>query len=266
MKRKGRTWLFLLMLALCGATMAERSQQLSQDPLLHDLFLSMAARDRMQQEYTGLVSAGRLNYRENSEFLAYLEQLDLRILNQCLEIAEKRRGTPIEQLPCRAEAAAGRLPARLAAERTPQEELAELDAALMAEMGEFDDKLLQEQKRIAARTARASESAGGGAGGDGGGEGAAGAESGSDFQDGEAEPAGDSPHGEQQADDRRGAGGGVQRERREGGASAPPPDLADGSDDDVVARQLREAAQQEKDPELKRRLWEEYRRYKASTR
>ena len=33
-------------------------------------------------------------------------------------------------------------------------------------------------------------------------------------------------------------------------------------DDDVVARQLREAAEQETDPEVKEKLWEEYRKYK----
>ena len=36
-------------------------------------------------------------------------------------------------------------------------------------------------------------------------------------------------------------------------------------DDDIVARQLREAAMKETDPELRERLWEEYRQYKKST-
>ncbi|MCY3885682.1 MAG: hypothetical protein OXG24_12305, partial [Gammaproteobacteria bacterium] len=39
-------------------------------------------------------------------------------------------------------------------------------------------------------------------------------------------------------------------------------DTADARDDDVVARQLREAAMAEEDPELKEELWEEYRKYK----
>ncbi len=43
-----------------------------------------------------------------------------------------------------------------------------------------------------------------------------------------------------------------------------PPGVGDGSDDDVVARQLREAAQAETDPETRRRLWEEYKKYKKS--
>jgi hypothetical protein len=43
-----------------------------------------------------------------------------------------------------------------------------------------------------------------------------------------------------------------------------PPDVGDGSDDDIVARQLRQAAMEEDDPELREKLWDEYRRYKAS--
>ena len=43
-------------------------------------------------------------------------------------------------------------------------------------------------------------------------------------------------------------------------------DVGDGSDDDVVARQLREAAETETDPVLKKQLWEEYKKYKNVTR
>lgn len=47
------------------------------------------------------------------------------------------------------------------------------------------------------------------------------------------------------------------------GRGSVPEDIPDGRDDDIVARQLREAAEGETDPELRARLWEEYRRYKA---
>ncbi|HHX82552.1 MAG TPA: hypothetical protein GX696_06165, partial [Pseudomonadaceae bacterium] len=40
-----------------------------------------------------------------------------------------------------------------------------------------------------------------------------------------------------------------------------PQDIPSGSDDDIVARQLREAAMTEADPELRERLWDEYRKY-----
>jgi len=39
-------------------------------------------------------------------------------------------------------------------------------------------------------------------------------------------------------------------------------DVPDAKDDDIIARQLREAALQESDPELKEKLWQEYQRYK----
>ena len=41
----------------------------------------------------------------------------------------------------------------------------------------------------------------------------------------------------------------------------PPEDIPSGRDDDVVARQIREAAMTEPDPELREALWEEYRSY-----
>ena len=57
----------------------------------------------------------------------------------------------------------------------------------------------------------------------------------------------------------------------EGGPAGPgpespsvPADVGDGKNDDVVARQLREAATNEKDPAIREKLWEEYREYKKS--
>ena len=50
------------------------------------------------------------------------------------------------------------------------------------------------------------------------------------------------------------------------GESGPPGDgdNLNTQDDDIVARQLREAAEKETDPELKEKLWKEYRDYKKS--
>jgi len=47
-----------------------------------------------------------------------------------------------------------------------------------------------------------------------------------------------------------------------GGGGAAPADVPDGRDDDIVARQIREAAMKETDPELRDKLWDEYRKYK----
>jgi len=48
------------------------------------------------------------------------------------------------------------------------------------------------------------------------------------------------------------------------GSSAGDRGRADTEDDDIVARQLREAAENETDPELKEKLWKEYEEYKKS--
>jgi hypothetical protein len=49
----------------------------------------------------------------------------------------------------------------------------------------------------------------------------------------------------------------------EGTGYRPPPDVGSGSDDDTLAAQLRELAMNEKDPELRERYWEEYRKHKG---
>ena len=46
-------------------------------------------------------------------------------------------------------------------------------------------------------------------------------------------------------------------------AKRTPDDIEVIIDDDIVAKQLREAALAEEDPELRERLWEEYRKYKG---
>ena len=65
-----------------------------------------------------------------------------------------------------------------------------------------------------------------------------------------------------------GGGGGGASEGGGIGSGTPAPnevpaDIPASTDDDVLARQLREAAMNETDPELREKLWEEYRRYKA---
>ena len=42
-----------------------------------------------------------------------------------------------------------------------------------------------------------------------------------------------------------------------------PEDIPSGNDDDIVARQLREAAMREPDPDIREALWNEYRKYKG---
>lgn len=132
-----------------------------------------------------------------------------------------------------------------------------LDGRLRDSSEKFDQKMREELQRLAAEAA-ARENDGSAPAGDGttpssgSGDGTAGgSDSGGGSSSSEAE-------GEQGSGEVGGSRAGVS-------SSGPvPPDVGDGADDDIVARQLREAAMNEKDPELREKLWDEYRRYKAS--
>ncbi|MBQ0711822.1 MAG: hypothetical protein KBT53_02555 [Porticoccus sp.] len=92
----------------------------------------------------------------------------------------------------------------------------------------------------------------------------------SESSDGQEQASSPTTGGDARGDDAtstaRGAGDGsiVSRNGVRGNAAnnQAPEDVSDGSDDDIVARQIREAALNEKDPVLREKLWEEYRKYK----
>ncbi|MDP1932901.1 MAG: hypothetical protein Q8L60_15725 [Gammaproteobacteria bacterium] len=132
---------------------------------------------------------------------------------------------------------------------TAQERAAVLNGTLNSGYEEFDGFILAERARAqaeanAARTAMPGGSGGGSSSAGGGGEPIIVA----------ARPVGGTS-GPQGA---AGAGGGSSSQ---GQTFPPPEDIPSGRDDDIVARQLREAAMSEPDPELRERLWDEYRRY-----
>ena len=171
---------------------------------------------------------------------------------------------------------------------TTEDKRAEIDRRFDETFAVFDARMRKEQETISQeRAGREGTVGGGGSEGDGegasgdgteegstansdgaGGAGKDGAGEGSDTGDGgsgtgsEAGQGGDVTAGSGTQGGGGGVGGGAA------GGSGPrdvPADLPDGRDDDIVARQLREAAMKETDPELRERLWEEYRKYKQST-
>ena len=146
---------------------------------------------------------------------------------------------------------------------TGQERVETLDRDLDNSMGVFDGVILSRRQEAIARTNETG--AGQTAVGNGVGDGSSG-DSGNSAPplltagSGAGDPnnsqtAGQLPNA--QSDNRPG-------EYKNQGAGNPniPADISDGTDDDIVARQLREAAMQEKDPALREKLWDEYRKYK----
>ena len=251
---------------------------------VQDLLLAAAARERLGAEYNDLLWSGRLSRGQQADFLSFLGELDFRIADQCRKLIRQNPGKDFDRLPCPEGAAAST--AELGAidtesERTAEESVAAMDAELMSGLGQYDEMLLEEQRKIASRSPVRSQSGGWGrqsdreAGEMSGAQGEAGErrESSSRESGTEAEK---EEYGEEQENQRReGRQRSEQTRARTSRASTgdarstkyePPEDIPDGSDDDVVARQIREAAEKEKDPKLRKKLWEEYRRYKMAKR
>jgi hypothetical protein len=72
------------------------------------------------------------------------------------------------------------------------------------------------------------------------------------------------PNTDQEMESRTGRTGTDGSRKGEQGPSRTDQRRADYEDDDIVARQLREAAENETDPELKEKLWKEYEEYKKT--
>ena len=225
---------------------------------------------RAQREFHGLSGA------EATDYAAYVARLQRRVFEGCRSVRNSGATAP-QDVPCPLLVPTETKSADIAmqAERTAGEQVAALDEMLMAGLGEYDERLLREQERIKAAAPNTNSDSGGGMGGEGGeGDGAGG--DGGDQGEGDSESSGETEGqggmaGNSQETGTTGGqreGGPVDSSGRsgEGGSqSEQPPDVGDTSDDDVVARQLREAAEKETDPELKAKLWEEYRRYKRGT-
>jgi hypothetical protein len=260
--------LFIALPAMLVVILAWTATDESVAQLNLDYAALKAAEDdyRAQREFNGLSGA------EAADYAAYVARLQRRVFEDCQAVLNSGSPYP-EDLPCPVFVPQETESADIAmqAERTAEEQVAALDAMLMAGLGEYDERLLREQERIKADAPSSDAGSGGGAGsggegdGDGDGEGDSEIDSESDGRN-SGGTAGTNPQSGQTGG--QPAGGPVdssQGSGERGNDRDQPADIPDGSDDDVVARQLREAAEKEIDPELKEKLWEEYRRYKRGT-
>jgi hypothetical protein len=141
------------------------------------------------------------------------------------------------------------------------EKAEELGQELDKSMGDFDEALGQEQREISSTSRNTEGFDTGSGGGNGGGsislgEQAAGAMGGSSGG-GSSGAGGDMPSSGEIG------GGALAGLDEQEIAKRTPDDIEAFIDDDIVAKQLREAALAEEDPELRDRLWDEYRKYKG---
>jgi len=251
--------------------------------LRSSVFALSSARQTSLRELESLpLSAG-----EVSDYKDFIVYLNTRITNYCIELADLGGAVALEGLTCPSSTMTTGSDESLipvtedifyttgpgtAQAKTQAEKTAELDGDFLANLGEFDEMLLKEEEKVAARVPSQRESSSGqsGAAGSNGassGAGEAGSEEGSaagEQGEGSEGDAADGQEGQSEntagTQSRTGAGNASIDHSAYGapGGKLPPPE-----DDDIVARQLREAAEKEPDPELKNKLWEEYWKYKG---
>ncbi len=220
-----------------------------------------------------------LSASEATDYKDFIVYLNTRIINYCQELAEEGGLVALEGLPCPTGPSSSGTEATLVssgaavfyttgageAPQTQAEKRAELDGDFLNTLGEFDEMLLKEEDKLATRVPSQRESASASSSDD----------SGNDGDGGEAgsEESGEQGEGDAVADAQAGQPGTESDTQSDVGAGnaevdhsvygAPGGKLPPPEDDDIVARQLREAAEKEPDPELKKKLWEEYWKYKG---
>lgn len=235
-----------------------------------------SARRTALQELEEL-SPGSGEVSDYQDFIAYL---NTRIVTYCRELVKLGSGANPEELPCPTGPLAAGFVAVPTTEadqqilstgqgvpevRTQAEKTTALEGDFLASLGDFDDMLLKEEEKVVARVPTQREASASSQAGNSGGKGAPGGTedtgtTGDTVANDGSEVQGNQPISGVETEGGPGAGGGIQKPSAYGvsGGTLPPP-----KDDDIVARQLREAAEKETDPELKKKLWEEYWKYKG---
>ena len=242
-----------------------------------------------------------MSKKDRYEYRMYIAYLKGRIERYCERLSMIGGQNATAGLPCSQKTYLS-FPAQQGSEsKTTAEQISELDHELLSSLGNFDEELLRESERLKAITPRqrasseqsvendhgkgTSKTGGAESKGSGGiktgkegvssntSEKTKGSEQGKNTEErngnsvkGHDEESGkgksvSSSKGTGYPANRQGPGVKAGNHGKDTGTSATNTDTLS-ADDDIVARQLREAAEKETDPELKKRLWEEYRRYK----
>lgn len=225
------------------------ASQPASEPDIQRLRENVLALDQVQhnihQEIQLRQISSTISRSESNELLIFASYLQGRNRDYCKQLSLLGGEAAKADLPCPAEQA--ELPVVTA--KTTDEELAELEESLTESLGAFDEMLLGEQERIAARQPRQRES----------GDDAGSADTAAGSKPGQ-QATGSQQHG--RSGTTRNSGGPGQAESRSGNVNRTKQEGMH-ADDDIVARQLREAAEKETNPELKEKLWNEYRKYKS---
>jgi len=250
------------------------------------LKISQSTRDRIAGELSDLKASGKAPPEVLSAYETYLARVQEMVDENQKMLAQMEAAYSAHQGRSPATAAGtpampGATPPSAGSGEDPADRLKVLDRQFNESLAGFDEMLLKELRLIQAASAKrmkglaAAAADGGRQAGEKGG-GASSAEKGSTAEtEGRGTEASGSEKGgtgteQAKTSEGRGKPGGAAGAGQgaggggSGGSGAPPSSYTPSADDDIVARQLREAAEKETDPELKAKLWKEYEEYKKS--
>ena len=245
-----------------GVSTPSRIEALRQSILALD-----SAWTRANSDLQAKKQANTLSDSERKDYAKFITYLSSRMDYYCHLLKTEGGDEAATDLPC-ADFTGARPDTEQPPAMTRNEQVAALDKSLDEALGEFDEQLLAEEERLAGRTPAERESGRGyggrgGAGGSGqhgpGQQGGSGS-SGSTGND-QSQSTGTQGQGSEKSSSGAGAGSGTTSSEERDDPRTGTQEIESGYDD-IVARQLREAAEKETDPELKKKLWEEYRKYK----
>ena len=258
--------LFLPVLSLLFSVHAFSDQPLDKNGLKREIMILSRTREKAVRDLKQ-----NSNHADKRQFVSYL---DKRIASLCETLASGFGFKEISGLHCPPVIVF--VPSETAKTLPPPDEsIKKADTDLLRSLGDFDDLLKREQERIENETMQARQGAGEKGSGygksSGGLKNSSGTEMGTDDgtrgsqerdseRDGRNRQEGKGPSGDRDSPQENPSGTKIQGATVPSAKAHGPGSLS--GDDDIVARQLREAAEREKDPELKKRLWEEYRKYK----
>jgi hypothetical protein len=299
MMRSGLSYGTIILLLLCGVIPANATSFVSSE---NELRKSVIALDRARHSAVHDLAEKKQNAdleeQQQQDYERFIIFLTQKINEYCQQLRSEVNESAVEGLPCPEAVQTLGAVQETGPIQTSDEQVEELERLLADSLEKFDEKLLKEEERIATRQPKDRETGygHGGSQGQGSGEGIAGTDqtsgqgsgsgqsagsegkTGHDSQDGETDETrtgqdtGGSASGtgdESTATAGKGegtSGAGSGSGHSTGSSQQPGKVELEAGDDDVVARQLREAAENETDPELKKKLWEEYRKYKEGIR
>ncbi|NNK94763.1 MAG: hypothetical protein HKP41_10475 [Desulfobacterales bacterium] len=258
------------MVPLTLSAMSERSATLLEQTIisLHKVRISISESQLAKTEQA------QQSPNSSEDVLLFISYLDGRIYSYCQELLLIRGPEGLAGLPC--PGSTGGAPGTPQFEPVPNtsgqtsgEKVAQLENDFNAALGEFDDMLLEEQETVAAHIPKQRENSNSGSSTYDAEKGlptwqTSGKPSSPDQQAGtDGAQTGTSQDSAKSAN-KNGAGRGKKNQTKLPSTDGQK-DLSK-DDDDIVARQLREAAEQETDPEIKAKLWDEYRKYKEGTK